>query len=443
MAMMREMTAAMTDSGSSRRQVLGASAVGLTAAALGAGGGYAAGRANAAAAPARDRADTTGLNGAATEPFYGAHQAGVETPPQAHGQFIALNLKAGMDKTKAVRMLRLLTDDAAAMTQGAAPLADVEGELNQRPARLTVTFGFGRKFVELAGPAPDWLKPLPKYSIDQFEAPRTAGDFLLQICSDDPATVAHASRMLLKDARAFMDFAWARNSFRRAYGSDPQGTTIRNPFGQVDGTANPGPGSEDFNRLVWGSTTGATPQVFGPRGEPPTDLADHYPDWLRGGTTLVLRDIKMTMDTWDQTDRPAREFAVGRKLDTGAPTTGESEFDLPDFEAKNPIGLSVISPASHMARSRNNDSPEEQIFRRVYSYQEAPDAQAMANGGAGPTGLMFASYQANIDRQFKPIQDRLAQMDLLNEWTVPIGSTVWAIPPGVQEGEYIGQTLFG
>ena len=30
---------------------------------------------------------------------------------------------------------------------------------------------------------------------------------------------------------------------------------------------------------------------------------------------------------------------------------------------------------------------------------------------------------------------------LLNEWTTPIGSAVFAIPPGCVEGGYIGDTL--
>jgi dye decolorizing peroxidase len=31
--------------------------------------------------------------------------------------------------------------------------------------------------------------------------------------------------------------------------------------------------------------------------------------------------------------------------------------------------------------------------------------------------LLFASYQVDITRQFIPIQKRLAEGDLLNEWT--------------------------
>lgn len=414
-----------------RRTLMGAAVVGAVgvAGAVGFGTGRATGAESTSTQP---KPDTRGLNGEETVPFYGERQAGVETPPQAHGMFISLKLRSNVKRDGVRRLLTLLSDDAAALTQGRPPLADTEPELTERPARLTVTFGFGRGLVERVRRAPDWLQPLPRFDFDRFEKGRTDGDLLLQVCSDDPATVAHAVRMLMKDASAFTKVAWTREGFRRAYGSDPQGTTVRNPFGQVDGTANPGPGSEDFARLVWGSTTGQSNPVFSARGEPPRDLATHYPGWMRGGTTLVIRDIDMNMETWDLADRPAREFSIGRDMAKGAPLTGTDEHDIPDLEAKTELGLTVISPVSHVARSRNTKDPAEQIYRRVYSYQE----------GLGATGLIFASYQANIERQFLPIQKRLAQADLLNEWTTPVGSTVWAIPPGASEGGFVGETLF-
>lgn len=43
--------------------------------------------------------------------------------------------------------------------------------------------------------------------------------------------------------------------------------------------------------------------------------------------------------------------------------------------------------------------------------------------------------------QFVPIQNRLDELDLLNEWTTPIGSAVFALPPGCSEGGFIGETL--
>jgi len=167
----------------------------------------------------------------------------------------------------------------------------------------------------------------------------------------------------------------------------------------------------------------------------------------------------MNMATWDQADRPAREFSVGRRLSNGAPLTGHHERDEPDFEARDAHGFTVISPACHIARARDKAPPEQQIYRRVYAYQEvvpggvhvprsvgkeSADEREVADIEFDRTGLMFASFQANVARQFQPIQQRLAQADLLNEWTTPIGSTVWAIPPGASgEGDYVGSTLFG
>ncbi|PPH25800.1 peroxidase, partial [Rathayibacter sp. AY1F9] len=57
------------------------------------------------------------------------------------------------------------------------------------------------------------------------------------------------------------------------------------------------------------------------------------------------------------------------------------------------------------------------------------------------SGLIFAAFQADVTAQFVPIQKRLDELDLLNEWTTPIGSAVFAIPPGCVEGGYIGDTL--
>ncbi|WP_209324626.1 Dyp-type peroxidase [Brevibacterium renqingii] len=412
--------------------LIGAAGFGLGRADFGSGSGSAGESAGGGEPPGRDQ---DGANGAAVEPFFGARQAGVETPPQAYAHFLAFTLRPGMKAAEAVRWLRLLTADAAALTQGQAPLADSDAELAADPARLTVTFGFGPGLVALAGEehVPDWLGPLEGFTIDRLDPDRCTGDLLLQICGDDRLTTAHARRMLFKDSRTFAEVAWQRDGFRRAYGSSEEGRTQRNLFGQLDGTANPGPGSEDFERIVWGSGRAVDDPVFSARGEPPADLGAHLPPWLRGGTTLVLRDIAMNLDTWDKADRPAREFSTGRTLDTGAPLSGTDEFDVPDFTAVDARGLTKISKASHVARARDGLDPEVQIHRRTFNYD---------TGAGEGAGLLFASFQADIDRQFLPIQRRLAEVDLLNEWTTPIGSTVWAIPPGASEDGYIGQSLF-
>lgn len=395
----------------SRRRFLLGGAVAGVGAAVAIGAGELAQVATSAPAPT---SSPSPLNGAITYPFYGRHQAGVETAAQAHGVVVALDLHADVDRAKLRALLRLLTDDAARLTQGEPALADTEPELAMIPAGLTVTFGFGPELVRRAGAtAPPWLRPLPAFSVDRLEDSYSGGDLLLQIAADEPVTVAHATRMLLKDTRSFAEIRWMQHGFRRAHGSAAEGTAMRNLFGQVDETANPTPGSEDFRAVVWAGD-----------------------GWMAGGTGMVIRRISMNLDTWDELDRPGREQAVGRTLSNGAPLTGANEHDEPDFTALTPIGFPVIPEFSHLRRARS-DNPRERIFRRSFNYDDAPTGSGVSNAG-----LIFVSFQADIDAQFVPIQRRLDELDLLNQWTTPIGSAVFAVPPGCDRGGFIGDTMF-
>jgi dye decolorizing peroxidase len=120
--------------------------------------------------------------GRRTEPFHGPHQAGVATPAQAHAAFVALDLSAGVDRDALRRLLRLLTDDAARLTHGQAPLADTEPDLAALPARLTVTVGFGPRLFDLAGLAdqrPASLAQLAPFRIDRLDQRWCGGDLLL------------------------------------------------------------------------------------------------------------------------------------------------------------------------------------------------------------------------------------------------------------------------
>lgn len=394
--------------GSTRRQfLLGGAVVGVGAAAA-IGIDYALTHTTTPASP-----PSVPLNGAEVVPFHGAHQAGIDTDAQAHATFIGIDLHADVVRDGLRRMMRILTDDAARLTQGIPALADSEPELAHAPARLTITFGFGPGFVTRAGgPRPTWLGPLPPFAIDRLQPEFSDGDLLLQVASDDPLTVAHATRMLLKDTRSFGTVRWTQHGFRHAHGTFAPGTTMRNLFGQVDGTTNPTPGTTDFDTVVW-ATSG----------------------WLTDGTSAVIRRTHMNLDKWDRLDRPGREQSVGRTLSNGAPLTGNNERDEPDFAATTAIGFPVIPEFSHIRRARS-DNPIERIFRRGYNYDHSPP-----DGQISDSGLIFVSFQADVDTQFTPIQQRLAELDLLNEWTTPIGSAVFAIPPGCDQGGYIGDTL--
>ncbi|MCD2264398.1 Dyp-type peroxidase [Dietzia aurantiaca] len=355
--------------------------------------------------------------GDATEPFYGDRQAGVTTAPQAHAVFLAFDLSKDAHRDNLTGVLRTWSHDAARLARGRSGLADLQPELAESPARLTVTIGFGPDLLDKVGLGdrnPQWLRPLPAFpQIDRLEDRWSGGDLLLQICADDPLTVAHAARVLASGVRGVVTQRWAQRGFRRAVGTDPSGRTQRNLFGQLDGTVNPAPEESDFEALLF------------------SDGADR--PWMRGGTSLVLRRIRMTMNTWEEIDRNSRELSVGRKLDSGAPLTGTVEHDPADFTAMNEVGLTVIPAESHIARAHSSNRSET-ILRRPYNYDDTPQPGQISN-----SGLLFAAYQADPVRQYLPIQQRLAEQDMLNTWTVPIGSAVFAIPPGCQEGGYIGQ----
>ena len=351
-------------------------------------------------------------------PFYGEHQAGIATAAQSHALFIALDLRPEVDGAALSRLMMVLTDDAARLTAGQPALADSEPELAVIPAQLTVTFGFGPRIVELAGKsAPEWLRPLPAFSIDQLDPAYCDGDLLLQIAANDPLTVAHATRMLVKDSRSFTVPRWTQSGFRRAAGAENPATTMRNLFGQVDGSANPAPGTSVFDDTVWS-----------------TDV----PSWLQGGTSFVLRRIAMDLDGWDKIDRLGREGTIGRTLGTGAPLTGTAETDIPDLEAKDRLGFPVIPPFAHVRRAKDGAGGTK-MYRRGYNYD---DTVFTGDPGVSNSGLLFASFQADVDRQFVPVQKALDSLDLLNTWTTPVGSAVFAIPPGCHKGGYIGETLF-
>lgn len=344
---------------------------------------------------------------------YGKHQAGIVMPdvPQAHARYVAYDLAAGTDGAAIGRMLRIITGDIEKLTAGDEPLADSEPELAHSPARLTVTVGFGPELVRRVNPAlvPHWLAPLPAFSRDALDERFNAGDLLLLIQSEDPLTVAHAHRMFLRDLASFASIRWVQSGFRRAVGTEPTGTTMRNMMGQVDGTVNPHQDVDDFNGLVWQKKSAG---------------------WLAGGSAFVLRRIAMHLDTWDKVSRSAREQSVGRDLAVGAPLTGTKENDTADFEATNSLGLPVIPDFAHIRRAHSTDSSE-RIFRRSVNYEENGDA-----------GLLFTCYQTDPLKQFVPIQQRLDELDLLNQWITHTGSAVFAIPPGFKQGGFVGETLF-
>lgn len=420
----------MNDSSPSvtRRGVLTAGGAAL----LGVAGGFALGRGTtpeatsplegAASAPAAPSAspepgiiaDTIDLD--STTSFYGEHQAGVETRPALLQTFLGLDL-IDPSPERAMAMLRLLTDDAARLTQGEPALGDMEPELAAVPAGLTITLGLGRPFFIKTGrqdSIPAQLPDIPAFSTDALEDAWGQTDVLLQVGADDAMTLAHAVRMLTKDLSTLLRVQWVQPGFRSAAPAVPGTTTTRNLMSQVDGTVNPQPGSPQFDEVVWI-----------PEG----------PEWLAGGTVLILRRIRMLMDTWDILDRETQENVIGRKLESGAPLGREKESDPVPFDETDERGLPLIPADSHIkvAHAATN---AEMILRRPYSYDNG------MHDGTNDVGLLFAAYMRDPSTSFIPMQERIASSDAFNEWNVTIGSAAYVIPAGVRQGAVLAEGLF-
>ncbi len=353
--------------------------------------------------------------GVDTLPFRGAHQSGVETPAQSHAWFVALDLVEGADRDALARLLALWTDDIERLMSGRGALADQERELAGVPARLTATVGVGASLfarLGLEAHRPPSLRPLPAFATDRLDPRWGEADLLLQVGADDLLTVAHAVRVLTRDVRSIATVRWTQRGFGRARGSVPSGETPRNLLGQVDGTVNPQPGTEDFGRVVW---------------------ATEGPAWWHGGTMLVVRRMRMDLDRWERLGRLDRELVVGRRLADGSPLTGGIERDAVDLDAVDRDGLPVVPEAAHV-RAARAQSPDERFLRRGFTYDDTAEP-------GGDAGLIFCALMADVDRQFVPVQRRIAEADLLNAWVTPVGSAVFALLPGCAPGERLAAGL--
>jgi deferrochelatase/peroxidase EfeB len=161
------------------------------------------------------------------------------------------------------------------------------------------------------------------------------------------------------------------------------------------------------------------------------------PDWMHGGTYLVARRIRMLIEIWDRSPLLEQEQTIGRHRASGAPLGKEDEFDPVDLKAKGPDGLPLIPVDSHVRLARKD--PDERILRRGYSFTDGMDSRTSQLD----VGLFFIAFQRDPRKQFVPLQSRLGQNDRLTEYIQHTGSAVFACPPGIRRGGYVGEPLLG
>jgi deferrochelatase/peroxidase EfeB len=402
-------------------------------------GGLVAAALPARAAPAPGAAEPV----SDTEPFWGPHQGGIATPQQRNTYFAAFDVQAEQ-RAQVEQLLRDWTAAAARLTSGqpAAPLGDDPEQppgdsgdaLGLSPSRLTITFGFGAGLFEkdghdrfgLAAHRPEALIDLPRFNGDQLVEAYSGGDLSVQACADDPQVAFHAVRQLARLAYGAAEIRWVQSGFTAAR---PGGGTPRNLMGFKDGTRNPAPGSGpgSLDAAVW--------------------AGDEGPAWMRGGSYLVARRIRIALEHWDRTQVGFQEQVVGRQKLSGAPLGGHAEFDPPDFDAVDKDGNPTIPESAHIRLGAHETNDGAILLRRAYSFNDGANVIAerwppWRQGMSYDAGLFFLAYQKDPRTGFVKIFDRMAKLDMMNQFTTHVGSAVFAIPPGATEGSFIGQPLF-
>ena len=308
----------------------------------------------------------------------------------------------------------------------AQPPFDSGEALDSGPYSLTITVGLGASLFDkrfgLAGKMPAALQPLGTIPGDSVLQPElTDGDLCIQACADDPQVVFHAVRNMVRAARGTAVLRWSQLGFGRASATGAGQSTPRNLMGFKDGTNN-----------IHADDVTATDQYVWVGDE--TDQS-----WMRNGSYLVARKIRMEIESWDTDELSDQEKIFGRTKVTGAPLTGGTEFTPIDFTKKSADGSPVIDMRSHVRLASPEGNGGVRILRRGYNYTDGQDP----NTGKLAAGLFFIAYQQNPHTQFKVLQSKLGASDLLNEYIAHIGGGIWAIPPGVgQAGDWFGKSLF-
>jgi len=364
-------------------------------------------------------------------PFYGAHQAGIATPAQDRLAFGSLNVVPGASRGDVRDLLVQWTQAAARMTAGQlvgevaepnAPPVDAGEAVGSPVSRLTVTIGYGPSLFDhrfgLAARKPAALAVLPPLPNENLGLAASGGDLCVQACSDDPLVAFHAVRNLARIGMGGVEHNWLELGFGRTSTTSTAQQTPRNLLGFKDGTRNiKAEQAGLMNEHVW----------VGRETDQP---------WLRGGSYLVARKIRMFVENWDRDYLRDQENVIGRSKVSGAPLSGGSEFSEPDFTTAGTDGQPAIPVDAHIRLASFEHNGGTRILRRGYSYTDGVDPQT----GTLVGGLFFIAFMKNPS-QFIKLQTSLAT-DALNEYVHHVGSAAFACPPGVSAGQHWGDGAY-
>ncbi|WP_394215266.1 Dyp-type peroxidase [Brachybacterium vulturis] len=422
-----------------RRGLLGAAGAGILAGGM--LGGFAGARAGAEEAAAADPLDRS-------HPLRGEHQQGITTPAQDYLFTAAFDVTT-TDLDEVRRLMQQWLVAAEQMSTGdlvgGTPLADLQavprdtGEAWGYPASsVTITVGVGRSFFVdaegadrfgIAERMPEALAAgVPRFAGEALQAERSDGDLVVQACADDAQVAMHAIRNLTRIAVGTAALRWTQMGYGRTSSTSTTQETPRNLFGYKDGTSNlkQEDGAEELGRHVW------------------IDRADSGGERLAGGSYMMIRKIRMNLETWDrlrlieQHEIIGRDKRFGAPLSVADPSAGTDEFIEPDFAATADGGPAIARDA-HIRIVSPHSNHGARMLRRGYNYTEGSDSL-----GRIDAGLFFIAYVRDPRESFFPILERMVTTDALEEYLRHVASAMFVVLPGVgAKDTMFGQALLG
>ena len=283
----------------------------------------------------------------------------------------------------------------------------------------------GQDRYGLAKSRPEALVDLPRFAGDQLVPERTGGDLSVQASADDPQVVEYAVRRLAKLANGIATMRWAQMGFTGGFRA---GETGRNQMGFKDGTMNISTADRAaMNKFVWVGKEG--------------------PHWMQDGSYMVIRPVRISLEHWDDMKTSFQEETVGRQKVSGAPIGKTDEHQPLELDRVDQEGNPVTTENSHAAMSAPENTGGAQILRRAFNYDNGiiqvaerwPPWRQLVTFDAG---LLFQCYQKDPRSGFIRLFTKMAQLDMLNQFTTHVGGGLFACPPGAKPGEFVGQRLF-
>ncbi|WP_447645065.1 Dyp-type peroxidase [Nocardioides zeae] len=92
---------------------------------------------------------------------------------------------------------------------------------------------------------------------------------------------------------------------------------------------------------------------------------------------------------------------------------------------------------SHVAVVHPDRFDGARMLRRGYNFVDGS-----TDVGGLDAGLFFIAFVRDPRTHFIPIQTAMARDDRLTEYLRFTSSALFAVPPGVRDGEFVGQALF-